>query len=551
MAFQREVGGSAAQATDYHDLVTKVVAMMTSQHIATVAVNAAGTGYTVGDIVTLTHASAYLDARFEVLTVGGSGDITSLRIVDGGAFAVRATSATVSVGGSGYAVGDVIEVQGGSTREKAKFQVATLSGSAVATVTLFETGGAYSSTPSNPAATVGIGPTAFAGDDACTLTVTYGTLVGTTGLSVTGGTGSSATVDVTLAESGWAVDDRNTNSLTVNGVTNEKEVVLVGDASGFTNKPFVSFVTGTSTSGIDTRYWVGCYGMTAHNPLLEHWEAPGLSPGRNAGTGAFETGAYLLCDENQAQNMDFWLTVNDRRVAMVVNNNSGAGNTDDGIYHQAYLGYLNRFGTESEQPYPMLIGASANTPNLDESASSGQISGLPEVNAPTGSTSGWNYWDEIGSDWENLANTINLQASSARTRIVSPMAQIAEPTAAANTADIIADDGPIVFWNGVATLNRASPSRVLYPVPGSASDLHSLFPFTICVRPDSGTINTTQDRAVGQFDGLFWVHATDNAGAQITNFSQDYVEIGSDRYRVFQNHVHSSRYQYIAILEDV
>ena len=551
MAFQREVGGSAAQASDYHDLVTKVVAMMTSQHVATVAVNAAGSGYVAGDIVTLTHASAYLDARFEVLTVGGSGDITSLRIIDCGAFAVRATSATVSVGGSGYAVGDIIEVQGGTTREKAKFQVATLSGSAVATVSLFETGGAYSSTPSNPAATVGVGPTAFAGDDACTLTVSYGTLVGTTGLSVTGGTGSSATVDITLAESGWSVDDRNTNNLTVNGVTNEKEVVLVGDATGFTNKPYVNFVTGTSTSGLNTRYWIGCYGMTAHNPLLNTWESPGLSPGRNTGTGAFETGAYLLCDENQSQNMDFWITVNDRRVMVVVNNNSGAGNTDDGIYHQAHLGFLARFGTESEQPYPMMIGASANTPNLDESVASQQISGLPELNAPTGSTSGFFYWDEITSDWENISNTTNLQSASTRPRSMFPMAQAYDKNAAGNPADYIVEDGPIVFYSGIGSTSRSSPTRALYPVPGSASDLHTLFPFTLVVQPDGTTVNDVSDRAVGQVDGVFWVNATDNTGAQISNFSEDYVTIGSDRYRVFHNHIHTERYQYVAILEDV
>lgn len=550
MAFQREVGGSAAQATDYHDLVTKVVAMLTSQHVATVAVNSGGSGYVVGDIVTLTHASSYLDARFEVTTVS-AGVITGLRIVDGGAFAQRAASATVSVGGSGYAVGDIIEVQGGTTREKAKFQVATLSGSAVATVSLFETGGAYSSTPSNPADTVGVGPTAFAGDDACTLTVTYQSIVGTTGLSVTGGSGSSATVDITLAESGWSVDDRNTNSLTVNGVTNEKEVVLVGDASGFTNKPFISFVTGTSTSGVDTRYWIACYGMTAHNPLLNHWEAPGLSPGRNTGTGAFETGAYLLCDENQAQNIDFWISVNDRRVMVVINNNPGAGNTDDGIYHQAYLGFLSRFGTESEQPYPMMVGASANSPNLDESAAGQQISGLPELNAPTGSVSGFNYYDEISSGWENISNTTNLQTTSTRPRSMFPMAQAYDKNAAANTADYIVEDGPLLFWSGLGSTGRASPTRVLYPVPGSASDLHTLFPFTLVVQPSGSTVDDAEDRAVGQVDGVFWIHATDNTGAQISNFSEDYVTIGSDRYRVFHNHVHTARYQYIAILEDV
>lgn len=79
-----------------------------------------------------------------------------------------ATSATVSAAGSGYAVGDTITLTGGTAVSQSVAVVATLSGSGVATVTIGYPG-SYSTKPTNPVAqgsTSGIGT-------GCTLTVTY------------------------------------------------------------------------------------------------------------------------------------------------------------------------------------------------------------------------------------------------------------------------------------------------------------------------------------------------------------------------------------------
>ena len=84
------------------------------------------------------------------------------------------TAATVNVGGSGYAVGDLLAVSGG-TGTPAILKVATLSGSAVATVTVYAAG-IYSVDPS----TTGAATTAITG------------------------AGSSATFNLTLAFSGNA-----------------------------------------------------------------------------------------------------------------------------------------------------------------------------------------------------------------------------------------------------------------------------------------------------------------------------------------------------------
>lgn len=100
-----------------------------------------------------------------------------------------AQSATVSAGGMGYNVGDRIAVAGGSGVEQAAvFEVATLTGSAIATVTLID-GGVYLSggTPANPAATA----TLTGGGSSATLTVTYGTSKGE--MQVAGGDNATIT----------------------------------------------------------------------------------------------------------------------------------------------------------------------------------------------------------------------------------------------------------------------------------------------------------------------------------------------------------------------
>ncbi len=79
-----------------------------------------------------------------------------------------AITATVSAGGSNYVVGDKITLAGGTFSPPVILTVATLSGSAVATVTIRQNGN-YSATPSNPVAqstTTGIGTGA-------TFTLTY------------------------------------------------------------------------------------------------------------------------------------------------------------------------------------------------------------------------------------------------------------------------------------------------------------------------------------------------------------------------------------------
>lgn len=542
MAWQYEEGGSDQLATDYRDLLTKMVAFITSQHVATVAVNSGGTGYTQGDVLTLTHAGAFLDARFEVTAVS-SGVITALRVVSSGAFSNRVATVAVNAAGSGYSANEIVEIQGGTSRCKAKAKVLTVDGGGgVLTIQLFEAGpsnnrgGAYSSAPGlTGASTVGIGPAAFGGDDALTLNLTMTGLIGTTGLSVTGGSGSGATVDITLAETGGSVDSRNDNKTTINSLTDEKEVTIVFDAAGKKNKPYVHFRTETATSGINTRYGILFMGSIAHNPALAVASQPG-----------FKSVGYLLCDENQAQNMRFWFSCDDFRVAGVVDINPAASITDDGEYMQFYSGFGDSYATEIEDPYPMIIAASAIALNVDPSATLTSITGLAECMSAGGDAPCQFYYSEI-ADWRSPENSSN--GSSTATSY--GMFPVWNPPIGGDT---IASKGPVDF-NSIAPVNRTSATRRYLPCPGSTPQ-HLPIPLIAIAKPGGTGVNQTLDTVRVQLRGVFWVSGSDDSAADITNFSEGRVNIGTDlttqiRHRVFHQHVHHQQYHYVAFKEDV
>lgn len=90
-----------------------------------------------------TSAGMFLPAAGKVGLVVGSKGIYLNSV------AITVTAAAVAGGGGNYAVGDSITLTGGTFLKPAVLQVATLSGSAVASVTVTD-GGLYTAAPSNP-----------------------------------------------------------------------------------------------------------------------------------------------------------------------------------------------------------------------------------------------------------------------------------------------------------------------------------------------------------------------------------------------------------------
>lgn len=547
MAWIAETGSGSGRAVDYHDLHKKIVATATSQHVSAVGIHTPGTGYVTGDVVSInstTHSGIYLAAKFLVTATAGA--ITALRILSSGAIGNRLASAVVpgGGGGTGYNVGDILELDTGTSREKAKVKVATVSGSAVATVTVQDSGGAYSVAPSNGGATTLVGPSTGSGTG-CTLDPTMTGLVGLTNLALQGGTGSGGKVNIALTETGWTAL-RNTEDFLHNAVE-ERTTVLKGDATGHLTKPIVGMITWSFGSS-PVRYGISLFGMRAHDGAAAFKDQDGISPGINTSTGVLEDGGgNILCDEDQLQEMDFWITANDRRLAIFNNNNVAAGaTTDNAEYIHAYMGFHLPPKVESEERYPLFVGASARSKNVDPSVANLRISGWPEALENASDGSGWWYYRDRDSSWVNI---VNKGSGTAQTDTAWPLGRCAPISAQASFDG--SQQSLIQYYLAVGRSDRTNAVHHWLPAIGG-----TWIPIQTAIlsRPGTSTHNAN-DTVIGFPEGLGWVTSSDDTGAHLANFAEDYLTIGDDRWRVFGNHVHhgntNQRYHYLAVKEDI
>lgn len=520
----------AGTASGYRDILTQLAQLATSEHVSDAVVASGGTGYVVGDLLTITHASATHACTLEVTAETG-GVITDVVIRNHGAFSNRAASATVSAGGSGYAVGDVLQVQGGTWTQRAKFLVATLSGSAVATVTLFEGGGAYTSFPSNPASTTKVGPAAGSGTG-CTLTLSIMVIIGTSGIAATGGTGSGATFNLTLTESGWtAVRDENDYSF--NSITDEKELIFLGTVAGG-DPPYVGFRSYTATVGVNTRYGAVVTGFDDFNDLLSFDGQPGAGPKVVPTT---DGAHWLLLNAS----MSFWTSVTPRRMTGQAKEQPAATLT----YHPFYAGLGNPLGTATESPYPMVIAGSSGVHNRAPDVGGFSATGLTECFGSSATDSPVYFRKASDGAYQVVINS--NAGSVVRLHTMFPVGETTD--VAINDDDLVVEKTqtgvtPIIFTNGICDPTGAVASLKLYPALGTNESW--LVPATIVSTPSTANNSETLIRV--ELDGIFWISATKSDGTVMT--AEDTItDSNGDRYRIFQNAHRTERYSYCAVKE--
>lgn len=531
MAWQAD---STSGSPHYRELLTQIVAMATSQHVSAVVINAAGTGYVAAEILTITHAGANMDCSIEILTVGGSGEILTVKLRNMGAFSNRLASVTINAGGTGYAVSDVLEIQGGTSTEKGKATVSTVSGGVITAVAMFETGGAYTVAPSaTAAATLGIGPTAYAGNDDATIDTTMTGLIGTTGAAATGGSGSSATFDLTLTATGWSAV-RNTNDWTFNALTNEKEVVLLGTVAGG-DAPFVGFRSFTGTDGGSTRYGLQLSGMTSHNPALAYTNQTGYGP--IAGDPNDTNGSYLVMFDNA--NANFWLSIDGRRI-LIINKAVGGATTS---YISTYVGLLAPLATTVENPYPLVIGASCCRYRNAPDEGSDEITGLTECTRPDPTAGGPCYFRRITDGlWKQIINNDNGSINSEFN--FYPIGQTLDISDSNSPGNLVRDGG-FTWFDGIALNTGAAATRIMKPTTDSGDDIFSLIPVLLINTPDA--TNTINVDINGELDNVFWLSATKTDGLLVT--VEDTTTIGSDRYKIFACGHRREQYSFFAVKE--
>lgn len=89
-------------ATGHIDLLEQLRDFVSSDHVSAAVINAAGTGYVVGDILTVAGGTFFVAATVSVETVGGGGDVTSVKIRQSGGYTADPTlTGNAVTGGTG------------------------------------------------------------------------------------------------------------------------------------------------------------------------------------------------------------------------------------------------------------------------------------------------------------------------------------------------------------------------------------------------------------------------------------------------------------------
>ena len=246
--------------------------------ITNVVINAAGTGYTAGDTITITNPNAGGAATVDTL-VGGTGyangtAIATTTVGSGSGLTVNLTTsngvvtgAAINAAGSGYAVDDTITiVNANASGVKTLGSIATAgtgysTGTAIATtndgsgsdftidISSVDASGAVT------AAAINNDGTGFTTSDTITITNANASGVQTLGTIATGGTGYSAGSAITTTSSGSGTG--LTADITVdNGVVTG--VTINDDGSGYAASEVITIVN-ANASGIKT---VGNFGAT-------------------------------------------------------------------------------------------------------------------------------------------------------------------------------------------------------------------------------------------------------------------------------------------------
>jgi len=448
---------------DYLSLVTELDNFITADWVDTIAINAAGTGYTAGDILTVAGGTTtHHAAQIRVLTVGGSGEILTARLWDSGG---------------------------------------------------------YSADPTLSANTV------------------------------TGGTGSAATFDLTMLSDPWSIVHSETIFST------EEARIYQGPGGGGV---FCGFRTYQEDIGArQARNWA-LFGCSSYNGALPWYQQPdfpsgyGIDTSTGAMTATATPGCFAVFKDNDGFPMDYWIHVTGRRIIVIAKLVDNVTTTPR--YSSLYMGLLNPMGTSDEFPYPLYLCGSSSTSRCawDDLAPAFHFNGITQVGATT-TANGPAMYFSVDGFWKSVSNWNNGSfGSSSRSEqnqyTVSPCGQMA--LQARTVGEDIATDSPStnLCWERIISMSGlfSSPAEFqMWPTPDSAGAKRLLVP---CVLTISNTSIEADYHIVGELDGVYWVSA---AGSS-TLTSEDTLDDADTaaHYRAYQNGVYNQLDGYMALRED-
>lgn len=572
-------------ATDYKDMLSQIKNLAKDDHVSAVTLLNGGTGYTIGDTVTLAGGDKYHEPELEVLSIS-SGDYVS--------------AADVNAGGSDYGVGDVINVTGGTYSVQCQLEVATVDDGAVTGLTIVKPG-IYSAEPPTPADTTTTGAGTGLTVD---LTLTPGTGIITSlhisdsgvyttqatnpvSQNTTTGDGTGLVVELTYTDTAWsanvdyAVQEAKTvnietagtgystnNIVTVGGgtfteaatvkvtgvtggVPNSVEINSVGEYSATPSNPCVT--SGASGNGLTVNMtWddaedEAAYLMLENANSGQHvgWRAHKVSSpddaylfqvygftGFNSVSTPFDQQPGSTGDLNcwvplsggaSPATIHYWMSITDERIVAVFKVGS--------VYPNMYLGGIDPFMTQVEYGYSqLLLGCLVYA--YPYTYGGHEFAGMNNPGCYSSSQTGPGVLRKPDGSFEYVRNfRIHYGNPSSHTDEIT-----IQPCQSSNKQASGDNDWyyrHYSHWQEMFDVHVSIPSGKDYL--GRINEQWTLIPCTL--------VEETTLTLYGNMTGVFAI----NPDGQIT--AEDRIYVGSDVYRCFQNCSKSNRNYFFALKE--
>lgn len=396
------------QADGYLELVQALIDCATNSHVSSVTVNAGGSGYAVGDILRINGGTTVggFTAAVEVLTLSGSA-VATVRIARAGAYTVNpgiGTSTTAETGaGAGCTLTTSIASSGWTLERRTQEAVS---------------------------ATVASGGTGYTNGDSLTVLLgngVQGTLAADAVFQVTSTSGGAVTA-VSLVSAG-NYEESPTGSVNVSGgtgsgaqltvtwqdaATQDQVIVLRGTPGGGFANPYIAIETYQDidqfTGAQPVRNWA-LFGLVNWNALVSLREQASLSPGMDFTGGATTNSGNGIYRLRGLPNLPLKDTDASYPLTFWF---SVTGRRIRGVievtnstpifhYPSFYLGFFNQAGTRAEMPYPMYVGGACWRRQSQFAETTPVIGGISEAPGSTNS-SGGSTGESSAYYWDSTAS---------------------------------------------------------------------------------------------------------------------------------------------------
>lgn len=450
---------------------------ISGSHVGSIAINAGGSSYDQGDVGTVltvnggtTQGDSSLAAEVEITEVNngsGTGAVTGARLVNSGSYSIEpatlsGNSPTGSTTGSGFTVDLTMDswltaeiAAGGSSYSVS--DVLTVSGG-TGTAATFEV------TAVSSGAVTAVKP----------VNIGAYTELPTNPASTTGGSGTGCTL--TLTRSHWIIHNDDYSD-------DETDFEFYCEGVNFSGaNPFGAFLTHTSTEGPQWMF----IGATGYNSGGTFFEQTNRSPASSVDNDTEGESSRIPLSTSD---MDFFFFANSRRIIVVMK----IGNS----YEFMYLGLFFPFQDDPATKYPLPFWVSGPTSAADGTVATGEGTthniGLRHSNnsghflrdpvgvwrEPSTSNSPWSLWP-----YKNETD-LNNEAEAQAPNIASGSGFLS--TQGAGVADYVAD----TYYESTAT------ARGGYGSFGIGSRTYLVEPYTF-VQDEVGAV-----QVLGELDGVF------------------------------------------------